>query len=124
MFDFSLASARVVSYYKRVVHIKIPFEKEKKMKAQEVEIGSRVQFSEYGSGTHNGTVVSVTGTGGAGIVEITDIEPVLRSLKTTVREMAAMVKPAADCPAPDPKAGKGNQAAIRNYIERGQQGGN
>ena len=86
------------------------------MKAQDIEIGSRVQFSEYGSGTHNGTVISVSGTGGAGMVEIGEIEPALRSLKTIMREMAAMVKPAADCPAPNPNAGKGNQSAIRSYV--------
>ena len=86
------------------------------MKAQDIEIGSRVQFSEYGSGTHNGTVISVTGTGGAGMVEIGDIEPPLRSLKATVRELVGLVNLAAECPAPDPKAGKGNQSAIRAHV--------
>ena len=56
------------------------------------------------------------------MVEISDIEPPLRSLKTTVREMAAMVKPAAECPAPNPNAGKGNQSAIRSYVKGPHEG--
>ena len=87
------------------------------MKAEDVQIGSRVQFSEYGSGTHNGTVVAVAGTGGSGKIEITDIEPPLRSLKTTVREMAALIRPAAESAPPNPNAGKGHQSEIRNYVE-------
>ena len=88
------------------------------MKAEDVQIGSKVQFSEYGSGTHNGIVLSVSGEGGAGKIEIGEIDPPLRSRKTTIREMAALVKAVNECPAPNPNAGKGHQSAIRNYVDR------
>lgn len=88
------------------------------MKAQDIQIGSMVQFPEYGTGTHNGTVLSVTGTGGSGSVEIGNIEPPLGDGKPTTTKLAAFCKPAAECPPPNPNAGKGNQSGIRNYVNR------
>jgi hypothetical protein len=96
---------RVVSYYRD-------------MKAQDIQIGSAVQFDEYGTGTHNGTVLSVTGTGGSGNVVIGSVEPPLGDGKTTTTKMAAFCKPASECPPPNPNAGKGNQSDIRNYVNK------
>ena len=88
------------------------------MKAQDIEIGSVVQFGEYGTGTHNGIVLRVAGIGGSGEVEIGNIEPPLGDGKTTTTKLAAFCKPARECSLPNPNAGKGNQSSIRGYVNR------
>lgn len=55
------------------------------------------------------------------MIEIGTIEPPLPS-KATVRIMAAMLKPAATSPAPNPNAGKGNQSSIRSYVNGSREG--
>ena len=87
-------------------------------KGEDLRIGDRVQFLDYGTGTHNGTVSKITGTGGSAWVQIEDIDPPLRSKQTT-RELASMLKLASQSPPPNARAGKGPQHGIRGYV-RGQ----